>query len=128
MDKDQESSRTPLGAALGAHASGYADLIHALLHAWQRSLWQKLLAILLLFGGITLCAMVLTAALLAATWDGPHRWNVVLAVAAVYLLLGAAGCWLLLRAASGPSPGNILADELRKDVLLAGRLLQDIRS
>jgi hypothetical protein len=128
MNEEKDSARIPLGAALGAHASGYADLVRALLHAWQRALWQKLLATLLLFAGISLCAMVLTAALVATTWDGPHRWNVVLAVAAAYLLLGAGGCWLLLRAAGGASPGDILAEELRKDMLLAGRLLQEGRS
>ena len=95
MDEDKDSSRIPLGAALGAHASGYADLVRALLHAWQRAVWRKLLATLLLFAGISLCAMVLTAAALAAAWDSPHRWNVVLALAAAYLLLAAAGCWLL---------------------------------
>ncbi len=120
-----ETAPAPDVGVFAGHALAYADLVTALLHAWQASLQRKLVGALLAAAGLGICTLMLTVGVVAAAWDTPYRWLTLLLVSGAYLLLGALGLWLLSRRPAVPEPMSVLADELRKDATLLAAVLRE---
>lgn len=114
--------------AVAGHLLGYAELVTALLHAWQRSLGQRIAGAVLAITGLSVCTFLLTIGAIAAAWPTPYRWLVLLGIAGLYLAAGAYGVWLLVRRAAVPEPTSVLLDELRKDAELLSDAWRERRS
>ncbi|MGC4027242.1 MAG: hypothetical protein QM696_00010 [Steroidobacteraceae bacterium] len=78
------------------------DLPTALLRGSLRVAQRRAAGILLAAMGFATGLAVLTIGSVAAAWDTPYRWLVLLGVAGFYLLLGGVGVWLLLQPIDDP--------------------------
>jgi uncharacterized membrane protein YqjE len=109
---------------LAEHAQNYAGLAGALLRGWQRSVQRRLLGTLLAVAGLLVFTLVISLGSVAAAWDTGYRWIVLLAVAGLYLLLGAYGLWLMLHRSTAPDAAELLLAELRHDARLLSSALR----
>lgn len=78
------------------------DLPTALLRGSLRVAQQRVIGILVALVGLATGFLILTLGSVAAAWNTPYRWLVLLGVAALYLILGSVGVWLLLRPIDDP--------------------------
>jgi hypothetical protein len=78
------------------------DLPTLLARGMLRVLQRRVVAVLLAATGLTLGLLILTLGSVAAAWDTPYRWLVLLGVGALYLLLGGIGVWQLRQPVEDP--------------------------
>jgi len=103
---------------LSGHLIAYGDLLAAILHSWQKTMGQRIMGAVVALCGLSTGVMLLTFGAIAAAWPTDYRWLVLFGIAALYLLAGAIGVWLLMRKPPVPAPASVLFNEVRKDVEL----------
>jgi len=106
------------GRPFAEHALAYVELATALLQARQKAMQRRLAVMALAIASIAVALLLVTAGIVAAAWDTPHRWLVLLLVAGVYLLCGIGCIMALHRRPEAPPPLELLVAELRKDAQL----------
>jgi hypothetical protein len=95
---DEPSARAPAGPP----DDPGVDLPTALLRGSLRVAQRRAIGILVAVIGLATGLLILTLGSVAAAWDTPWRWPVLLGVAGLYLIAGGVGVWLLLRPVDDP--------------------------
>lgn len=107
------------------------DLPAALVRGTVRVAQRKALAVFLAGLGFATALLLITVGSVAAAWDTPWRWHVLLGVTGLYLIIGITGVVLLLRPVDDPdlNASREKIDELRaKAQYWTGRLTSGLHS
>lgn len=78
------------------------DTLSQLLRGTGTLVRQRALGMLLVALGSCAAAVILTVGVIAAAWDTPWRWTVLLGMAGLHLVLGGIGLWMLRRPVESP--------------------------
>jgi hypothetical protein len=101
------------------------DLPAALLRGTVRVAQRKALAVFLAGLGFATALLLITVGSVAAAWDTPYRWHVLLGVTGLYLAIGIAGMVMLLRPVEDPdlTAAREKIDEIRQKAQYWGERL-----
>jgi len=108
------------------HVAAYIDLIAYDLAQWRRDFAIELLASVIAAVAVFFTLLLICAAVIAVTWDTPHRVAAIVWMAAIFLAVAVLA--LLYRSKIGKQQGPLLASlrrEWQEDALILERILSD---
>jgi uncharacterized membrane protein YqjE len=108
------------------HITAYLELAALDLAQWRREFTASLLAMVIAGVAVFFTVLLICAAVIAASWDTPHRVAAIVWMAAFFLLVAIVA--LIYRSKSAKQQAPFLASvrrEWQQDVVILERILSD---
>jgi uncharacterized membrane protein YqjE len=108
------------------HIAAYVELAALDLAQWRRDFAEGLLAMVIAGVALFFTVLLICAAVIAATWDTPHRLAAIVWMAAIFLAMAIIA--LIYRSKSAKHQAPFLASvrrEWEEDVIILERILSD---